>query len=76
MWRAWMVVDQQADTPIPLVEDGSRQTVPRRWLAMGVDAPDYAVAAGPVVVADIDAAVAWALAQGYKLAPSWGSEVL
>jgi hypothetical protein len=71
-----MVVDQQADTPIPLVEDGSRQTVPRRWLAMGVDAPDYAVAAGPVVVADIDAAVAWALAQGYKLAPSWGSEVL
>jgi len=71
-----MVVDQQADTPIPLVEDGSRQTVPRRWLAMGVDAPDYAVAAGPFVVADIDAAVAWALAQGYKLAPSWGSEVL
>jgi hypothetical protein len=76
MWRAWMVTEQQADTPIPLVEDGSRQTVPRRWLAMGVDAPGYDVAAGPVVVADIEAAVEWALAQGYKLAPSWGSEVL
>jgi len=75
MWLAWLVSEQQDDTPIPMVEAGTRQTVPRRWLTWGVQAPDYEVAAGPVAVADGDAALAWAAAQGYTPAPSWVQEL-
>ena len=73
MWLAWLVSEQQDDTPIPMIEAGTRQTVPRRWLTWGVQAPDYDVAAGPQAVADGEAALAWALAQGYQPAPSWGA---
>jgi len=70
-----MVDSEQPDTPIPMVEAGTRQTVPRRWLTWGVEAPDYVVTDGPVQVADGNAALAWAAAQGYTPAPSWVQEL-
>ena len=72
MWRAWIVTTEQLDTPIPLVEAGSRQRTPRAWLAMGVEPPVYDTEHGPHGVDGMDAAMAWALSQGYAVAPSWG----
>ena len=72
MWRAWVVTTEQADTPVPLVEAGTRQRVPRAWLAMGVEPPAYDTAHGPHDVETMADAVAWALSLGYAVAPEWG----
>jgi hypothetical protein len=69
MWLAWIVTEQQADTPIGLIETGTRQRNPRAWLTIGVEAPDYAFAHGLQSVASLADALEWAETCGYSAAP-------
>lgn len=70
MWQAWIVTTQQPDTPLGLIEYGTRQRNPRAWLTIGVEAPSYDVEHGPSLVRTHADAVAWAETCGYSLAPT------
>jgi hypothetical protein len=72
-WHAWIVTTQQDDTPIPLVEAGSRQRNPRAWLTWGVEPPPYACEHGPAPVSSGELAIAWAAECGYIIAHDWSS---
>lgn len=70
MWLAWIVGEKQDDTPLPLVASPGGDLV--AWLTIGVDAPSYETLHGPVTVADLASALAWAEGLGLYSAPEGG----